>query len=207
MARLCIIALCLVATCGAQTIQEVIQSAAQQASKQFNCSIAIAFHSGKISAVAAAGFRDSKMTDPANVADPFVWGSVTKVLTGASILRLQELGLLDIYDPVAKYVDPYLAVLAKNPTNKKFMNYTSVAQLFGPDAAKVTLRDLAKMTSGETYTCTCNIHATYTCTGQRATRDMCRNPGLRHSAWPRGPGGRRVPRLPLRQPELHDRPA
>ena len=141
-------ALCLLGTCAGQNLQDVLQSAAQQASKQFNCSIAVAFQSGKTSAVAAAGFRDSKMTDPADVADPFVWGSVTKVLTGASILRLQELGLLSIYDPVAMHVDPYLAELAKDPANKKYMNYTSVEQLFGPDAAKVTLRDLAKMMSG-----------------------------------------------------------
>ena len=41
------------------------------------------------------------------VRDAFVWGSITKTLTGASILRLVETGAVTLDAPIQAYLDPF----------------------------------------------------------------------------------------------------
>lgn len=45
---------------------------------------------------------------PTTVDDKFVWGSVTKVLTGTGILRLVSQGVLKLDDPIPQHIDPFI---------------------------------------------------------------------------------------------------
>ena len=69
-------------------------------------------------------------------------------MTGASILRLVEHGVIALDDPIAYHIDPYLAILANQSSNRPYMNYSSLQELFGSHIANVTVRDLAEMHSG-----------------------------------------------------------
>ena len=61
-------------------------------------------------------------------------GSATKLYTATALLRLQELGVLDLDATAASIVDPFL-----NRTNG-----TTLAQLWGTDVVNnITVRQLA----------------------------------------------------------------
>jgi CubicO group peptidase (beta-lactamase class C family) len=81
--------------------------------------------------------RDDKHMHPHTLI-PF--GSVTKPWTGLRILQHMENGKLALDDPAYKYVDPVLRKLWD----------TNLTALWGPDAAKVTIRHLLQMRSGFT---------------------------------------------------------
>jgi len=96
-------------------IQAVLQSIAIWKSKEYNCSISIAFKSEAISqgAVAAAsGVADFASGRPVEPADKFVWGSVTKVLTGASVLKLVSEGKFGLDDKVYSLLDSVFAQIS-----------------------------------------------------------------------------------------------
>jgi CubicO group peptidase (beta-lactamase class C family) len=77
-------------------------------------------------------------------ADRFAWGSGTKPLTGASILRLVEQGHFSLDDPMAPLVDPVLQrMAAKDPAQ----SFNSVSDLWGERARNITVRQLATMQS------------------------------------------------------------
>ena len=113
---------------------------------QYKCAIAAAVHFQNGTRVAViSGDKDYVKKTPAKVTDRFVWGSVTKTITGTNILKAQEEGRLKITDPIVKYVDPLLAKMnASDPT----MKFGSLEELFGPEVAKVTVENLAQMKSG-----------------------------------------------------------
>ena len=75
---------------------------------------------------------------PMTTSDRLLFGSVTKMYTTASIMHLVERGLVGLDDPASIHVD---AVLAAS-------NLTSLEALFGPSAARVTVRYLLSMRSG-----------------------------------------------------------
>jgi len=70
--------------------------------------------------------------------DELFYGSVTKMYTAASIMRLVDQGLVGLDDPAHIHVDPVL----------RLANASSMLMLFGPSAAKVTVRYLLSMRSG-----------------------------------------------------------
>lgn len=53
-----------------------------------------------LGAAVAAGRSDRATGRQARTADKFVWGSVTKLITGASVLRLVDQGVISLSDPV-----------------------------------------------------------------------------------------------------------
>jgi len=75
---------------------------------------------------------------PARPDDRFLFGSGTKPLTATAVLRLKEAGVLSLDDPAAKHVDAVLAAA----------NGTSMVELFGTEAARVTVGQLLRMQSG-----------------------------------------------------------
>ena len=127
-------------------LHKIVQSVVSQKAYEYNCSIAAAIHFHDGSKVAAiAGAKDYDKGQPATLADQYVWGSVTKTLTGTNILKAQEEGLLKISDPAAQYVDPILSKMAaKDPS----MNFSSLTDLFGNQAGLITIEELARMRSG-----------------------------------------------------------
>ena len=78
-------------------------------------------------------------------ADGFVWGSITKMVTGASVLRLVDQQKLALTDAVAPIIDPFLAKLkAKDPAQ----NFSKLSELWGDEVSAITVLDLLAMRSG-----------------------------------------------------------
>ena len=83
-------------------------------------------------------FPDGRADRPADPHDKFLFGSGTKPLTAAAVLRLADAGALSLDDKVADHVDALLTAV----------NGTTLAGLFGAGAAAVTVGDLLAMQSG-----------------------------------------------------------
>src|SRR5688572_26137533 len=102
--------------------------------------------------VEASGFADIAEKKPMTPETLFWIASMTKPVTGAAILMLQDDGKLSIADPVSKYL-PEFANL-KTPSGKpanltitQILNHTSgLGEASGPDAQKAkTLADLVPL--------------------------------------------------------------
>lgn len=127
--------------------EDVLKAIVANKSSEYNCAISLAVFDGKTTIATAAGAKDGKET-PVTVTDTFAWGSGTKPLTGASILRLVEEGKLKLEDKVAPIVDPFLAKMrARNPSQ----NFSSLSDLWGKASkgkiADVTVQQLATMSA------------------------------------------------------------
>jgi D-alanyl-D-alanine carboxypeptidase len=124
----------------------LMQPTANAKALEYNCSIAIAVaFSNGTSATVVAGEKDMVQHVPAQPSDKFIWGSITKILTGSSILKAQEAGKLKITDPIVPYIDPILKKMAASDPSMKF---SSLEDLFGSNVSKVTIENLARMQSG-----------------------------------------------------------
>ena len=69
--------------------------------------------------------------------DRYAWGSITKMVTGVSIIRLANEGHFHLDDHVAPILDAYFKSQGRG-------NMTMVG-MFGPDAEHITIRQLATM--------------------------------------------------------------
>eukprot|EP01064_Diplonema_japonicum_P022354 TRINITY_DN3205_c4_g1_i1.p1 TRINITY_DN3205_c4_g1~~TRINITY_DN3205_c4_g1_i1.p1 ORF type:complete len:447 (+),score=56.24 TRINITY_DN3205_c4_g1_i1:53-1342(+) len=107
---------------------------------KYNCSFAIAFKSENLTAEAASGDKTGTGV-PATPDDKWVWGSVTKMSTGTSILQLVQQGKLSLDEPVHSHLDQWFA-------RTKPANYSSCQDLWGPESSKVTIQNLLSMRSG-----------------------------------------------------------
>lgn len=111
--------------------------------EKYNMSIAIAFHSPVVQVAVASGFTDAGlgMGSPKRQAlpdDVYVWGSTTKMFTGAAVMQLVDAGVVHLEDPIGMHVDPILQGL----------NGTTLSQRFGDWINGVTVGHLLHMTSG-----------------------------------------------------------
>ncbi len=85
------------------------------------------FHNNWVVPV-AAGTIDFGTKRQASIDDAYAWGSGTKPLTGASILKLISEGKFGLEDSVPTLVDPILAKMAQQDPTQKF---TKMADLWG----------------------------------------------------------------------------
>ena len=70
------------------TLQGILTRAAQETSAQYNCAVSIAFANATATGEGVAGNTTLDNTGiPITADDKFVWGSLTKMLTGSQILR------------------------------------------------------------------------------------------------------------------------
>jgi len=106
-----------------------LQAIAADRGKHYSCKIGIGVQSSTLSLAA---------TSDGDLDEWFVWGSVTKLLTGSGILRQVEKGNLKLDAPVAPHIDPVLSALGLG----------SMVELFGEEAAKITAHHLGSMQSG-----------------------------------------------------------
>ena len=97
-----------------QRIQERLQYIAEQKAAAYNCSVSIGYKSRTHTAAAAAGTIDFGTGRKASVDDAYAWGSGTKPLTGASILKLIADGHFGLETPVAQLLDPILKHMAED---------------------------------------------------------------------------------------------
>lgn len=127
-------------------LQEALQAIAGEESRKYNCSVSIAVRGADWAASAAAGTTDFASGRQALPSDAYVWGSGTKPLTGASILKLVSEGAFGLDDPVPPLVDPILSKMASADPSQ---NFTSMAELWGEEnVTKVTVRQLLAMQAG-----------------------------------------------------------
>eukprot|EP00931_Biecheleriopsis_adriatica_P016281 TRINITY_DN12046_c0_g1_i2.p1 TRINITY_DN12046_c0_g1~~TRINITY_DN12046_c0_g1_i2.p1 ORF type:complete len:217 (-),score=15.71 TRINITY_DN12046_c0_g1_i2:174-797(-) len=113
---------------------------------KYNCSISVALRgSGPLRVTSAAGITDRATGREAQADDLYVWGSVTKLITGAGVLQLVDKGDIGLDDSVTTYIDPFLKMTAGSDPEQ---NYSSLEDLWGAEVHKITVRDLLGMTSG-----------------------------------------------------------
>lgn len=109
-----------------------LQRIAQEKSEVYGCKIAVGMQTAMDSIAVA-----DKSTNAD--ADRFVWGSITKLITGSAVLRSVERGdLKDLDVPVHKIINPMLKRLGLGP----------MEELFGWTARFITARHLGSMRSG-----------------------------------------------------------
>lgn len=126
-------------------LEAKLQEIAHNESLKWNCSYSISFYSPQGTVSVAAGIIDGHER-AAQPSDKYAWGSVTKVLTGVSILRLVSEGMFTLDDEAAPLVDPMLAKMAKANPNQGF---SSMEELWGAEnVSGTTVRNLLHMTSG-----------------------------------------------------------
>ena len=82
------------------TITEKLQSIVVDRAAHYDCKIAIGVQTDTTELAASSD------GDAAAASDLFIWGSVTKMLTGAGVLRAAERGELDLDAPVYPIIDP-----------------------------------------------------------------------------------------------------
>lgn len=126
-------------------LEAMLQNIAAAKSAQFNCSVSIAVYQNGSSIAVAAGTTDFASGRKARTSDRYAWGSGTKPLTGASILRLVSEGAFGLDDLVAPLVDPFLRKMAAADPSQ---NFTSMADLWGANASNVTVFQLITMANG-----------------------------------------------------------
>jgi CubicO group peptidase (beta-lactamase class C family) len=103
----------------------------------------------KIVQLEAVGLADVKNNTPMKTDDLFWIASMTKPITGASIMMLQEQGKLSFDDPVSKYIPEFANIKTPsgkpaNLTIKHLMTHTSgVAEVSGPEGH--TVKNLAAL--------------------------------------------------------------
>jgi CubicO group peptidase (beta-lactamase class C family) len=110
-------------------LQQRLDDISRATASKYDCQISIAMHTAKRALTAASDGDAGK---------PFVWGSVTKLLTGTAILRAVERGQLALDQPVAPLVDPLLAT----------WGLRGLGALFGKAAEAITIEQLGRMRSG-----------------------------------------------------------
>ncbi len=115
----------------AASLQARLQEIVNNASAKYACNFSLAVQQPTLELQVAAG--------GAAVADRFVWGSVTKQLTGTAILQAVEQQLLSSIDtPVSPLLDPMLHELGLG----------TMGDIWGAATAGITVRHLASMKSG-----------------------------------------------------------
>ena len=130
------------AVASASDVRAALQHVADTLSESYNMSVSMALHSPDMRFAVASGFTDAGlgMGSPRRAALPddlYVWGSTTKMYTGAAVLQLVERGVVGLDDGVAEHVDPLLLKL----------NGTTLASRL-PFIGEVRIRHLLHMTSG-----------------------------------------------------------
>lgn len=131
-------------------IKRIIDPIVAKMAKKYNCSISVALRGpdrpGKPFMVeSAAGVIDRSSGRTAQISDQYVWGSVTKLVTGTGVLQLVDQGKVSLGDSVPQHIDPFLKKMAAtDPTQ----NYTSLEELWGKEVYKITVKDLLGMRSG-----------------------------------------------------------
>lgn len=126
-------------------LRAAIQPLVDHEAQKYNCAITVGFKNKNTSTSVVAGNRDLVNKVPATEADYWVWGSVTKITTGTAVMRIAEAKGIDLDSSISPLVNPFIAQMKKlDPT----LNFTSIEDLWGPEASNVTVRNLARMQSG-----------------------------------------------------------
>lgn len=97
------------------------------------------YHKGREVYAHAAGYSDAKGTKKADFSDLYRLYSCTKVLTSTCVFQLIEKGLINLDDPVSKYLPEYATLTVKTDEGER------------PAATEMKIRHLLTMTGGLSY--------------------------------------------------------
>lgn len=123
-------------------LQEMISELVRDVNAAFHLDVAMqvgwssATETFAVGAGKVMGLQDKKRLVGAN--DTFLFGSGTKSVTAAAVMRLSESGIVQLGNPVRRYIDPYLSQ----------RNGTTLEDLFGPAVASATVLDIIRMSAG-----------------------------------------------------------
>ncbi len=101
---------------------------------------------GKIIYQKSFGYRDSKKDKAYGEGDIWRLASMTKAVTSVAIMQLYEQGILDLDDPVHKYIPAFKNQVVLDTFNPTDSTFTTV-----PVEKDVTIRNLLTHTSGIVY--------------------------------------------------------
>ncbi|MDB4448023.1 beta-lactamase family protein [Roseivirga sp.] len=101
---------------------------------------------GKIIYQKSFGYRDSKKKKAYGEGDIWRLASMTKAVTSVAIMQLYEQGILDLDDPVHKYIPAFKNQVVLDTFNPADSTFTTV-----PVQKDVTIRNLLTHTSGIVY--------------------------------------------------------
>ncbi len=127
-------------------LDAALQDIAAAESAKYNCSISIAYRGRGRSGAVISGASDFATGRKAELSDKFVWGSITKVLTGASVMRLVQEGVLELNQTIPSLVESIMAKMAAAEPSKGYS--ARLSEYWGKEVDKVTVRDLLGMMSG-----------------------------------------------------------
>lgn len=137
------------AACALSSLEEIqkrLQTIADEKSAFYNCSVSIGFKNADMETAAAGGIVDFSTKRKASVDDKYAWGSGTKPLTGASILKLISEGKFGLESLVAPLVDPIIGKMALQDPSQ---NFSKLADLWGEkNVSAITIGQMLNMTSG-----------------------------------------------------------
>eukprot|EP00755_Sulcionema_specki_P018596 Sspe_Gene.67274::Locus_39715_Transcript_1_1_Confidence_1.000_Length_3065::g.67274::m.67274 len=102
--------------------------------------VVVSYRNSTASFDLVTGYRDfrSASPTPAQSTDMFLFGSLTKLYTAVSILKLVDENRIALDDPAHMYIDPVLRV----------SNKTTLSEIFGAAANNITIRHLLSMRGG-----------------------------------------------------------
>lgn len=130
-----------------EVVQREILAAAKEVSVMFNCTVSIAYKDENNEVQTAWRPDGGPDGRAASTEDKFAFGSMTKMVTGASIMRLVAEGKLGLDDEVAPLLNPIFNRLKHQ--HRKTMSFRALQQLWGKkNMKKLTVRRLLAMTSG-----------------------------------------------------------
>jgi len=121
-------------------LQPALQKILAEKADFYNCTMVMGYHDNDTAYSLASGQSDRESGRDTKITDRFVWGSVTKVMTGSSVLRICETGQIACDGPMHHLIDPFFA--------KTMPKLVSLENLFGPEVNTVTVNDLLGMRSG-----------------------------------------------------------
>jgi len=90
----------------------------------FNGAVLVAYE-GKIVFSQGYGFADQEFQEPNTTQTRFFIGSITKQFTAAAILSLRDQRLLNINDPINRYLPDYPSEVAEEVTIRDLLSHTS----------------------------------------------------------------------------------
>ena len=129
-------------------ITDAIKPLVEEIAAKYQCSVSLGIRgtgATPLSVTFATGTTDRATGQAAAVTDPYVWGSVTKLVTGTGVLRLVDQGKITLDSSIPPLIDPLLATMAaKDPSQ----GFSSLRELWGDEVSKITVKDLLWMHSG-----------------------------------------------------------
>merc|ERR1711865_244914 len=149
MLRVALAGVLLLVSATAFDLETELQQISQKMAAKYNCSISVGFHNHPDhnhghaipdALAVAAGIKDREASLKVTTSDNFVWGSVTKVHTGSSVLKLASEGKFELESSIVPLIDPMIRSMHAD-------NFSCLEDLFGPEVNNVTVRDLLGMKS------------------------------------------------------------